>query len=365
MHGPTSSDIIVASDDSENRIRCLVWDLDETLWNGTLLENDEVVLRSSVLHVLQTLDARGILQSIASKNDPQHAWQKLEQLGVSDYFLYPQIHWSAKSTSLRTISESLNIGLDSIAFIDDQPFEREEVAFGLPQVLCLDVTELETLLERKAFQPPFITEDARQRRQLYRFDMARKVAQDAFVGPQEAFLASLGMIFTLSDATEDDLQRAEELTIRTHQLNTTGQTYSYEELDALRRSDRHLLLIAELEDRFGPYGKIGLALVGCDEEAWLIKLLLMSCRVMGRGVGTIMLHHIMQMALDRGRPVHAEFRPNGRNDMMLATYRFAGFRETRRDGELQVLEARSLRVPPPPGYVQLQLRGRAQRCLPG
>lgn len=357
----TSNGIAAVSDVDARKIKCVVWDLDNTLWDGVLAEGDAVTLRSSTLAVVRALDARGILQSVASKNDPQQAWEQLQAFGLADYFLYPQINWNAKSASIRVIQESLNIALDSMAFIDDQPFERAEVAFALPSVLCLDAAHLHTLLDMAAFTPSFITEDARQRRQLYRLDMARKTAEEAFEGPPERFLATLDMVLTVSDATEDDLQRAEELTVRTHQLNTTGQTYSYDELDALRRSDRHLLLIAELEDRFGLYGKIGLALVDCDEEAWLIRLLLMSCRVVGRGVGTILLHHVMQLAIDQGRPIRAEFRPNGRNDMMLVTYRFAGFRELRREGDLQLLEARPLRVPDPPPYVRVALRGRAQR----
>ena len=89
-----------------------------------------------------------------------------------------------------------------------------------------------------------------------------------FVGTNEEFLATLGMIFTIAPAGEEDLQRAEELTVRTNQLNSTGYTYSYEELDALRESPDHLLLVATLADRFGSYGKIGLALVEKGEPDW-------------------------------------------------------------------------------------------------
>ena len=93
--------------------------------------------------------------------------------------------------------------------------------------------------------------------------------------------------------------RAEELTVRTHQLNTTGYTYSYEELDELRHSPDHLLLIAGLDDVFGSYGKIGLSVVELGPQSWTIKLLLMSCRVISRGVGTVMLTHIMKLAKRR------------------------------------------------------------------
>ena len=96
---------------------------------------------------------------------------------------------------------------------------------------------------------------------MYQSQLAREEIESEFEGTSEQFLASLGMTFTIAPARREDLQRAEELTIRTNQLNATGRTYSYDELDALRESPDHLLLVASLTDRFGSYGKIGVALV--------------------------------------------------------------------------------------------------------
>src|SRR5579864_1392804 len=107
--------------------------------------------------------------------------------------------------------------------------------------------------------PRFVTEDAARRRRMYLSDMVRVQAEREFVGASEEFLASLQMVFTIAPAREADLQRAEELTVRTHQLNTTGRTYSYAELNEFRQSPQHKLLIAGLEDKYGSYGKIGLA----------------------------------------------------------------------------------------------------------
>src|ERR1700722_8087708 len=104
----------------------------------------------------------------------------------------------------------------------------------------------------------------------------------------EDFLASLSMKLNIALATEEDLLRATELTIRTNQLNTTGITYDYHELDRFRQSDRHRLYVCELTDRFGSYGKIGLALLEEKEESICIKLFLLSCRVMSRGIGDAM-----------------------------------------------------------------------------
>ena len=98
--------------------------------------------------------------------------------------------------------------------------------------------------------PRFITEDSKVRRLMYLSDIERNKQETEFVGPTEEFLASLGMELTISEAQEDDLQRAEELTVRTHQLNTTGYTYSYDELNFFRCSKEHLLLVASLIDRY-------------------------------------------------------------------------------------------------------------------
>jgi FkbH-like protein len=335
-------------------VKCVVWDLDHTVWNGVLLEDEQVTLKPEIPGILRALDNRGILQSIASKNDPAAAMAKLREFGLDEYFLYPQITWNAKAESVRTIATALNIGLDAIAFVDDQPFERDEVAFDLP-VLCLDPDPLDRLLDLPELNPRFVTEDSRLRRQMYVQDANRKTAESDYRGPSADFLRTLEMKFEIEEARDTDLERAEELTVRTHQLNTTGYTYSYEELDAFRRSDRHQLLVASLTDRFGPYGKIGLMLVECGKLAWTIKLLLMSCRVMSRGVGSVLLGYVMGQARDAGVPLRAEFKSNGRNRMMYVTYRFAHFQEVARDGDVVVLENDCRQVPPYPDYLELRV----------
>ncbi|MBV9787321.1 MAG: HAD-IIIC family phosphatase [Chloroflexi bacterium] len=337
-------------------VKCVVWDLDNTLWKGILLENDQLVLADNIVQIIQTLDERGILQSVASRNDHDAAMDKLRELGLDEYFLYPQINWNPKSASVEKIAKSINIGLDTIAFVDDQPFEREEVQFVLPAVRTLDVTELSTLLDRPDMNPRFLTEDSKLRRQMYMSDIKRQEIEDSFGGSNDEFLASLNMRFTIAPAQEDDLQRAEELTVRTNQLNTTGYTYGYEELDFLRQSPDHKLLIAGLEDKYGTYGKIGLTLIECGPEVWTIKLLLMSCRVMSRGVGTILIGHIMNMAREAGVKLHSEFVSNDRNRMMYITYKFNGFKEVSSDGKNIVFEADLDRIPPFPAYVDVSIQ---------
>ena len=346
---------VAATPAKRRKVKCVVWDLDNTLWSGTLLEGDEVHLRDDVYEIIQTLDTRGILHSIASRNHSESALVRLRELGLEEYFLYPQINWGSKAASIRTIAESLNIALDSICFIDDQAVERAEVQAALPQVLCMDQTQLPHLLQMPELYPETITAESRMRRQMYMGEMRRKQTEETFTGPQEEFLATLGMVFTISPARAKDLARAEELTNRTNQLNTTGRTFSREELEELRCSDHHLLLMSELTDRFGSYGKIGLALVECGPKVWTIKLLLMSCRVMNRGVGTIMLNHILRKAREAGVRLISEFVSNDRNRMMYITYKFAGFTEIENRGGTQILEHGLVSIPPVADYISVRV----------
>ncbi|MFD0635245.1 HAD-IIIC family phosphatase [Catenulispora yoronensis] len=337
------------------RIKCIVWDLDNTLWDGVLLEDPDVKIRPRVVEHIEALDAKGVLHSIASKNDYETAMAKLEELGLAEYFLAPQIGWNPKSTSIKVVAEALNLGLDAFAFVDDQDFERAEVAFGTPEVICVDILDLEEALERPEFQPRFVTDESARRREMYQGQILRDGLEKDFVGTNEEFLASLEMGFTIEAAKTADLQRAEELTVRTNQLNSTGRTYSYEELDALRESPDHLVLVASLTDKFGSYGKIGLALVEKGEKVWHLRMMLMSCRVMSRGVGMVLLNHVLRLAGEAGAPLRADFVETGRNRMMQITYIFAGFREVERDGAHAVLEAETSDIQPPPEYVRLEI----------
>jgi FkbH-like protein len=334
-------------------VKCLVWDLDNTLWDGILLEDREVRLRPEIPAVLDALDARGILHSIASRSSGEEVDARLRAFGIAEYFLHPQVGWGTKSGALRRIADRLNVGLDTLAFIDDDPFERDEVALELPQVLVVDAAQAAAIPHRPEFCPRVVTADARQRRRMYRAEAERSQAEESFAGPRQEFLAGLDLRMRITRATAEDLERAEELTVRTHQLNATGYTYSYQELDAFRTSSEHLLLVAELVDRYGSYGKIGLALVECGGGSWTIKLLLMSCRVMSRGVGAILLGEIMRLARTRGVRLRGEFVPTHRNRAMYVTYRFAGFREIARHGELAILEHPLDQLPPVPEHVHL------------
>ena len=304
----------------------MVWDLDNTLWDGVLLESNNVVLKPGIEEILQTLDSRGILLSVASKGNYEDAMKKLNEFKLAEYFLYPEIHWNPKSVSVERIQKNLNIGMDTFMFVDDQPFERDEVKHSFPEVTCFDSADYMTLLDHPRLNPRFITKDSGRRRLMYMEEMKRKEVEEEFEGPKKEFLESLEMEFIIGKAAEEDLQRAEELTERTNQLNTTGQTFGYEELKEFIHSDDHMLLISELKDQYGSYGKIGLALIELNEEHWNLKLFLMSCRVMARGAGTVFLSHIMNEAKSAGKLLRADFKKTDRNRMMFVTFKFANFK---------------------------------------
>lgn len=342
--------------DEKHKIKVVIWDLDNTVWEGILLENEDVKLREDVIDIVKTLDARGILNSISSKNDYKFAMKKLKEFGIDKYFIYEQINWNPKSKAVKSIIKSINVSKNAIAFIDDQQFERDEVAFAIPEVLCIDANEIDNILDMPEMNPLFITEDSCKRRHMYLSEIKRKEAEEKIEGSKEDFLASLDMLLTITPAKEEDLKRAEELTVRTNQLNTTGYTYSYDELNQMRVSDKYKLLIAGLSDKYGTYGKIGLVLIECNESVWTLKLLLMSCRVMSRGVGTILLNHVCQMAKNSGVKLNAEFIPNEVNRMMYITYVFSGFTRYDSKGELVILNNDLSNIQAPPEYIKVEIQ---------
>jgi FkbH-like protein len=340
----------------KGEIKCVVWDLDGTLWDGVLLESDTIRLQPHVKNIVQTLDRRGILHSIASKNDRDAAIEKIRDFKLNEYFLYPEINWNAKSLSVKRIQSNLNIDTGSIMFIDDEAYERDEVKSVHPEITCLDACDINNLLAHPRLNPRFITEDSSRRRRLYIEQQERTIAEEEFAGPRHEFLASLCMRFAIGKATVDDLKRAEELTIRTNQLNTTGKTYNYDELKALIDSPHHELYICDLQDKYGHQGKIGLALVEIEGDYHNLKLFIMSCRVMSLGVGTVLLSYLMNQAKQNSKKLKADFRHTGRNRPMYITFKMSNFKEA--DGNSMgdvVLENDLSMIPPYPPYLEMSI----------
>jgi methoxymalonate biosynthesis protein len=311
--------------DQPTLVKCLVWDLDNTLWQGTLLEDQNTRIADEIRDVITELDSRGILQSIASKNDFDQAWQRLEEFGIAEYFVHPRIGWGRKSDSVREIADQLKFALGTIAFIDDLPSERAEVAFRMPEVRCYPAEGAADLAGLPEFSPKVVTVDASRRRQMYQASFRRDAERDSFTGPDEEFLRSLQLEMTIKRADGEDLSRVEELTLRTSQMNATGVHYPDGILRGLLADPAHEVLTVTLTDRFGPHGAVGVLLLEYHRSVWHLKLLATSCRVVSFGAGSVILNWLVDQAARAGAHLAADFRPTGRNRMMDVAYRFAGF----------------------------------------
>ncbi len=336
----------------ERQIKCVVWDLDNTLWDGVLLEDDVVRHRPEIVEAIAILDDRGILQSIASRNDRAAALSALARLGIADYFLYPQIHWGSKASSISTLVNALCFSEESMAFIDDQPFERAEVAASFPNMLVLDPRDVGPFLKDVATNPRTVTGTGRDRRKLYQAEIQRNQDEANYRGSSAAFLEALALTITLRRATEQDLDRVAELTTRTSQLNSTGRVYSPQELHKLVRCPRHSFVTAAVEDRYGSYGTVGLILVEHELAVCTIRLLVVSCRVMSRGIGGALISLCVNELRTRGIRVRADFRPTSRNRAMLVAFRFGGFREIGAAGDVVVFEHAG-DIPIHPAYLKV------------
>ena len=339
---------------TKKEIKCVVWDLDNTIWDGTILEDKSVRPFQHIIHCIKTLDERGILHSVASRNHYEDAMRYLKQFDLDKYFLYPQIHWGNKSQSINEIIKKINISADTVAFIDDQPFELDEVRSVHPEILCIPSKDASMILENERFIPKYVTEDTRMRRSMYMMDILRDEDEKQYTGTSEAFLQSLRMEITIAFAQADDLERLVELTERTNQLNTTGYTYSYEELSEFSNSQDYRLLVVGLKDKYGTSGKIGLALLKIGTESWMVELLIMSCRVLARGIGTILIDFILEKARREKCGVYAKFKKTQRNKMMYMTYIMAGFTLKEQAEDIMILEHHMQNIRMLPSYAAIE-----------
>jgi FkbH-like protein len=261
------------------RIKCVVWDLDNTLWEGILSEDSEVRIRPNAVSLIREFDELGILQSIVSKNSHAQAWQELVKAGIADFFLYPAINWWPKSENLLEISKKLNIGLDTFAVIDDAAFEREEIKKFLPQVRVYDETQLNSLLAREEFKVA-VSASSPNRRQSYQESAAREGIMKTFSGGYEDFLISCGMELELFvPETDVDQTRCWELIQRSNQLNMSFRRHTREEFRRILDNKTILSLALNCRDRFGDYGLIGYINFELSSDGPVMKDLVISCRV--------------------------------------------------------------------------------------
>ncbi len=262
-------------------VKCVVFDLDNTVWDGVILERDDVALRPGVRELIEKLDKRGILLSVASKNAHDHAWKKLEDFGLAEYFLFPKINWLPKSKSIRQIAENLNIGLDTFAFIDDNPAELSEVGSALPEVECFHVDELEGLAEHPRLKGSDSAE-ASQRRKFYQDATVREESLGTFGDDYFGFLKSCDIQLDIRAFKEEHFGRSVELVQRTNQLNFSGRKYNREQIREIIDQPDLEKWVLSCNDKFGSYGIVGFCMVHRKGAIVEIKDFMLSCRVQGK-----------------------------------------------------------------------------------
>lgn len=269
--------------DKPQKIKCVVWDLDNTIWNGTLIEDgaDKLTIKEGIKQTLRLLDERGILLSIASKNNHDEARAVLKQMGIDELFLAPQISWGPKSEAIQQIAHRLNIGFDSFLFVDDSDFELQEVALALPDVRVLNARQFEKILNLEECNVP-VTAESRERRKMYRVEAARQDIASNFGGDYMAFLRDCDIRINILPLADENLERVHELTQRTNQMNFSGNRYDRDRLREVKATPWLDTYVLEVEDRFGSYGMVGFCIV--DSREPLMTDLMFSCRIQSKRV---------------------------------------------------------------------------------
>ena len=338
---PESGETPARNAQPARKVKCVIWDLDQTAWDGILGEQeaDQVSLRPEVLQTMMALDERGILQSIASKNDHDTAWRVLERLGVAPLFLHPQINWEPKSAGIQRIVASLNIGADSCAFIDDSPFERAEVAHELPGIRIFADSDVSGLLERPEFDVP-VTDESRHRRAFYRAESERQHQAVQYGDRYEAFLKTCNMEATLfRPTTPEHVERCLELLQRSNQLNLSTHRYAREEFARLLEQRDVVCICTSCRDRFGDYGIVGFASLTVSNDGALLRDFVLSCRVAQKKVENAWFQWLTRIAGASGYgKIRAPYGKTSRNGVLLSAMLDVGFVETMKTDAGSLLE---------------------------
>jgi FkbH-like protein len=344
--------------------KCLVLDLDNTLWGGVVGEEGAAGIKIGrgdpeaeafldFHHRLKALQAQGVILAICSKNNVADVLEVFETrpempLQLAD-FAAREICWDPKHEGLRRIAATLNIGTDSLVFLDDNPAEVSLVAQMLPEVKAVllppDPAGYVSVLEKlNDFERLAVLAEDRQKTEQYRQGQERAELQAA-AGDLGTYLASLRTELEIRKVRRDDLERVHQLFQKTNQFNVTTQRYSAAEVERSAASLQCELWMARARDRFGDLGTIAVLLLKQDGRSLLIDSLLMSCRAMGRGLETALLNHAKSRLLDhRGvLDLRACYVPTAKNKPVENLFEGHGFRllEKRPGGEKLYVLGRS------------------------
>ncbi|ANW21348.1 HAD-IIIC family phosphatase [Streptomyces clavuligerus] len=357
--------------------KVLVVDLDNTLWDGILGDDGPEGIAAATTYrgeafgrfqkAVGQIGAQGVLLAVCSKNDREPVLGVLRDhpdmvLREQD-FVRVNANWEPKDGNLLDIARRLNLGVDSLVFADDSPFECGLVAGSLPGVAVIRLDEepalhVERLLADGWFDVPELTAEDRARAAQYRTDAARQDLQES-AGSMEEYLAGLGVEVSFSPVREHEIARVSQVTLRTNQFNLTTERLQQAEVRALLGSPDHRVLAIRSRDRFGDNGLVGAVFVDTAREGggWHIDNMLLSCRVFARGIEQSCLAAVVRAARDAGAgAVYARYRPTAKNHKVRGLYPSAGFAELAEDGAGAVTFRHDLAdetLPVVPGHVRL------------
>lgn len=299
--------------------KCLVLDLDNTLWGGVVGEDGIDGLKigkgypeGEVFYDLQayyqSLKQRGVILAIASKNnaeDAEEVFREKSDMPLSlDDFAIRKITWNTKNHSIEEIANSLNIGKDSIVFIDDNPVERELIQNALPEVGVPDLPSdptgyLGVLQQKNYFEKLFITEEDTNKLEQYKQNAQREELKNDISDINE-FLSGLGTVLTMEMASVKQLPRVHQLFTKTNQFNVTTQRYDASKIEQFITEDKWHLMLFSVTDNFGDMGTIGVVLLEQGPDDIHIDSFILSCRAMGRGIETAVMNTLKQRYLLSG-----------------------------------------------------------------
>ncbi len=330
------------------KIKCAILDCDNTLWDGVLREDgvDGIKVHKNRLAKLRHLSRRGLILALCSKNDPEDEEIILQVLRdndpeMADAIVSTRINWQPKSANISSIVDELNIGMDSIAFFDDNPFERAEVNSVTPEIRVLDAIFIEESTKWPIFHPyGDITSDTGNRFQLYKDESKRKEVEGSFEERDfESFLHSCGLRLEIRSAMNDDLPRVSELIQRTNQMNATLKRFDLLEIRKKFSSESDQIFITKLGDNFGDYGIIGTAICSIEESQIFIDELALSCRAMGRKVEHALIEEVIGFCQDNSlMKIGINVQKTSRNHQIISILEECGFEDSDSDGKVQLYE---------------------------
>lgn len=330
--------------------KVLVCDLDDTLWGGVvgelgpqgieLSDEHKGLIYKDVQREVARMARAGVVVCVASKNNPEDALAPFRenphmQLGEEDITSF-KLGWGRKDESLRELAAELNVGLDSMVFLDDNPTERELVGTMLPEVEVVDfpsdVSELPSVLRgvfERLFMRPALTEEDRAKSEQYRA-MARRSELERAAGSFDEYLEGLGLRARRVDPAEH-VERLAQLVGKTNQFNLTTVRRSLPEMEQIVRSPEEWLVLAyDVADAFGDNGITALALVDLRGGRASLDTLILSCRVMGKQIEDFLVGRVEDEVESRGLPaLFAEYRPTQKNAPVARLYDRLGYERVR------------------------------------